>query len=104
MSLHYRHSIAIACLGILSFAATPSVIQAQDDAAGRRAAVRMDSARTALLYVSNRAADLPKGDYERQLVQKRRTDSIYAARSAGVMEFRKVTYASRADGDRKSVV
>jgi dipeptidyl aminopeptidase/acylaminoacyl peptidase len=51
-----------------------------------------------LLYVSNRPADLPQGNYEQQLVQKRRTDSIFAARSAGVMEFRKVTYRSRVDG------
>ena len=63
-----------------------------------RQAVPMDSARARLLYVSNRPADLPQGNYEQQLVQKRRTDSIFAARSAGVMEFRKVTYRSRVDG------
>ena len=98
MSFDLSHRVAIACLGIVSLAITPSAMEAQDAAAARRTPVRMDSARAALLYVSNRAADLPKGDYERQLAQKRRTDSIYAARSAGVMEFRKVTYASRADG------
>lgn len=98
MSFDLSHRVAIACLGIVSLAVIPSVVRAQDDAAARRTPVRMDSTRAALLYVSNRVADLPKGDYERQLVQKRRTDSIYAARSAGVMEFRKVTYASRADG------
>ncbi len=58
----------------------------------------MDSARARRLYVSNRPSDLPKGDYARQIAEKQRTDSIYAARSAGVMEFRKVTYKSRADG------
>jgi dipeptidyl aminopeptidase/acylaminoacyl peptidase len=63
-----------------------------------RPAVPMDSARAELLYVSNRPADLPKGDYARQIEQKRRTDSIYTARSAGVMEFRKITYKSRVDG------
>jgi dipeptidyl aminopeptidase/acylaminoacyl peptidase len=57
-----------------------------------------DSARAARLYVSNRPSDLPKADYARQIAAKRRTDSTYAARSAGVMEFRKVTYKSRADG------
>ena len=51
-----------------------------------------------MLYVSSRVTDLPRADYARQTVQKQRTDSIYAARSAGVMEFRKVTYASRVDG------
>ena len=66
---------------------------------GRRPpVVKQDSARVELLYVSNRPEDLPKADYERQLAQKRATDSVYAARSAGVMEFRKVTYKSRADG------
>ena len=98
MSFDLSRRVAIACFGIVSLTVTPSVTEAQDDVTARRSPVRMDSARTALLYVSNRVADLPKGDYERQLVQKRRTDSIYAARSAGVMEFRKVTYASRADG------
>jgi dipeptidyl aminopeptidase/acylaminoacyl peptidase len=57
-----------------------------------------DSARAARLYVSNRPSDLPKADYARQIAAKQRTDSVYAARSAGVMEFRKVTYKSRADG------
>ncbi|HEY2067690.1 MAG TPA: alpha/beta fold hydrolase [Gemmatimonadaceae bacterium] len=60
--------------------------------------VVVDSARAAMLYVSNRPSDLPKADYARQIQQKRITDSVYAARSAGVMEFRKVTYKSRADG------
>ena len=64
----------------------------------RRAAVPMDSARAAQLYVSSRAEDLPKGDYARQMAAKKVTDSTYAARSAGVMEFRKVVYKSRVDG------
>jgi dipeptidyl aminopeptidase/acylaminoacyl peptidase len=58
----------------------------------------IDSVRAAMLYVSNRPTDLPKADYARQIQQKHITDSVYAARSAGVMEFRKVTYTSRADG------
>lgn len=64
----------------------------------RRAGPPIDSARAARLYVSNRPSDLPKADYQRQIVVKQRTDSVYAARSAGVMEFRKVTYKSRVDG------
>jgi dipeptidyl aminopeptidase/acylaminoacyl peptidase len=75
---------------------------AQDSSSARRRAprqvVRMDSARAALLYVSNRPADLPKADYARQIAAKQKTDSIFAARSAGLMEFRKVTYKSRVDG------
>ncbi len=60
--------------------------------------VVMDSARARALYVSNRPQDLPKRNAARDLVAKKATDSIYAARSAGVMEFRKVTYRSRVDG------
>ena len=63
-----------------------------------RPVVAMDSARAAQLYVSNRVEDLPKGAYARQVATKKATDSTYAARSAGVMEFRKVTYRSRVDG------
>jgi dipeptidyl aminopeptidase/acylaminoacyl peptidase len=88
-----------ACVAVLAaFLALPSLLDAQQAAAPRRAAVPVDSARAALLYVSKRPEDLPKGDYARQIEQKRKTDSTYAARSAGVMEFRKVTYKSRVDG------
>src|SRR4030081_2180266 len=80
-------------LGMTLYAAP---LVAQDAAAARRPA--MDGARARRLYVSNRSSDLPKGDYARQVAEKQRTDSIYAARSAGVMEFRKVTYRSRVDG------
>jgi dipeptidyl aminopeptidase/acylaminoacyl peptidase len=58
----------------------------------------MDSARAAELYVSNRPEDHPQADFDAQLRDKARTDSIYTARSRGVMEFRKVTYKSTADG------
>jgi len=58
----------------------------------------MDSARAATLYVSNRPEDHPQANFERQAAAKARTDSIYAARSRGVMEFRKVRYRSAVDG------
>ncbi|HLG06710.1 MAG TPA: alpha/beta fold hydrolase [Gemmatimonadales bacterium] len=58
----------------------------------------MDSARAAQLYVSNRPEDHPVANYERDMASKRATDSVYAARSAGVMDFQKVTYKSSADG------
>ena len=92
-----RHPLLRLCLVSASLAA-PRALAAQEDSAFGRAPVPVDSTRAALLYVSNRGADLPRADYARQLVQKRRTDSTYAARSVGVMEFRKVTYASRVDG------
>jgi dipeptidyl aminopeptidase/acylaminoacyl peptidase len=70
---------------------------AQDSPSPARG-VSLDTARARRLYVSNRVADRPKADYAPQIAAKARTDSIYAARSAGVMEFRKVTYRSRVDG------
>jgi dipeptidyl aminopeptidase/acylaminoacyl peptidase len=57
----------------------------------------MDTARARLLYVSNRPEDHPPADFERQMADKRRTDSIYAARSAGAMRFTRVSYRSGAD-------
>lgn len=58
----------------------------------------MDSVRARQLYVSNDPKDLPPGNYAAQTLAKQRTDSIYAARFAGIAEFRKVTYKSAADG------
>jgi dipeptidyl aminopeptidase/acylaminoacyl peptidase len=58
----------------------------------------MDSARAALLYVSDRPEDHPPADYARAQRAKARTDSIFAARSAGVMRYAKVTYRSSVDG------
>lgn len=58
----------------------------------------MDSARARELYVSNRPEDHPGANFERQIEQKRRTDNIYADRSAGVMDYSKITYQSRAGG------
>ncbi len=86
----------LAAASLAAALVSPSPAHAQDGERGAR--VKMDSARIAVLYVSAKPADLPKADYARQISQKQRTDSIYAARSAGVMEFRKVTYKSRADG------
>lgn len=104
MHIFFRHSLFCAAQAVCLLAVDTARAAGQDTtrapvpraAPGRT--VSMDSARAALLYVSNRPADLPKGDYARQLAQKHVTDSVYAARSAGVMEFRKVTYRSRVDG------
>ena len=97
MTPDLRHSLLRLCF-VAAGVAAPIGLAAQEDSAFRRAPASIDSARAAMLYVSNRAADLPKADYARQVAQKRKTDSTYAARSAGVMEFRKITYASRVDG------
>jgi dipeptidyl aminopeptidase/acylaminoacyl peptidase len=106
-----RLSFTAALTSCALFAAVPAPLSAQQTPPARRAAdttapdtsgprrppVVMDTARARLLYVSNRPEDHPPADFERQMVEKRRTDSIYAARSAGVMSFARVTYRSGAD-------
>jgi dipeptidyl aminopeptidase/acylaminoacyl peptidase len=89
----------------VSVVVTPS--PAQQSTPPRRAAsgegarpprrpVKMNPARAESLYVSTDPADHPPRNFERDLAAKAKTDSIYAARSRGVMEFSKVTYHSRA--------
>ena len=80
-------------LALLTLA--PITLAAQ--ATGRRPVV-MDSTRAAQLYVSHRAEDHPAANYAQQIVAKARTDSIYTARSAGKMSFKKITYQSAIDG------
>jgi dipeptidyl aminopeptidase/acylaminoacyl peptidase len=63
-----------------------------------RQIVPMDSARARQLYVSNRPEDHPMGQYARDITDKARTDSIFAARSRGVMRYEKITYRSQVDG------
>ncbi len=67
----------------------------QGGAARARQQVPMDSARAALLYVSNRHEDHPRANYAEAVAAKARTDSIFAARSRGVMRYEKTTYRSR---------
>jgi dipeptidyl aminopeptidase/acylaminoacyl peptidase len=63
---------------------------------GGRAAVPMDSARARTLYVSNRWEDHDPGrNYESDIAGKARIDSTYRAKSAGVLDFQKITYRSR---------
>ena len=63
-----------------------------------RQVVPMDSARARELYVSNRHEDHPVSNYQRAIDNKARTDSIFEARSKGVMEYRKTSYKSAVDG------
>ncbi|HEY8470997.1 MAG TPA: prolyl oligopeptidase family serine peptidase, partial [Longimicrobiales bacterium] len=61
-----------------------------------RGGVVMDPARAAELYVSNRPEDHdPDRDYARDIRAKARTDSIYAAVTRGVVDYRKIKYRSR---------
>lgn len=83
-------------LAALSIAAP---LLAQAPAAGStRPPVKMDSARAVQLYVSNRHEDHPQANFAQQIAGKARTDSIFAARSQGVMKFEKTSYKSRIDG------
>ena len=70
----------------------------QDTPARTRQVVPMDSARAAQLYVSNRPEDHPVANYEQAIAAKARTDSIFAARSVGVMRYEKISYRSSVDG------
>ena len=108
-----RHSSAraLSVLAVFSVLTVPSVIgqqrrpaqpaqprSAADSTRPPRQQVVMDSGRAALLYVSNREEDAPVADYAREIAAKRATDSTYAARSAGVMDFKKISYKSSVDG------
>jgi dipeptidyl aminopeptidase/acylaminoacyl peptidase len=86
--------VAIGALGTVLM--LPDTVAAQGG--NQRRGVRIDTARAATLYVSNRHEDHPRPDFERQIQQKARTDSIYRARSRGVMDFQKITYRSAVDG------
>jgi dipeptidyl aminopeptidase/acylaminoacyl peptidase len=63
-------------------------------AQGPEQRVRMDPERAALLYVSNRHEDHPLADYQAHIATKARTDSVYAAVTRGVMDYRKISYRS----------
>lgn len=63
--------------------------------AQQRQVVEMDTARARALYVSDRWEDHPVADYEAHMQAKARTDSIYRAVTAGVVDYQKITYRSR---------
>ena len=86
------------CLPIMAIAALTIPIASAAQGGNQRRTVRIDTARAAELYVSNRHEDHPRPDFDRQIEQKTRTDSIYRARSRGVMDFQKITYKSGVDG------
>ncbi len=81
-------------------------LSAQDTTAPRPArrgpppVVITDTARARELFVSKNPADLAGcgRQCDAQIAAKHVTDSVYEARSRGVMEFRKVKYKSRVDG------
>lgn len=96
---------ALAAIGVLALAASAAPAQQQRppqagqgpqpaDSIQRRLAER-NPERAAQLFVSNRWEDhTPGHDYARDVEGKRRTDSIYASRSRGVLDYRKLSYRS----------
>jgi len=86
----------------VGFAQNPPAGQPQRPPQGplRRNVPITDTLRAHELYVSKDPKDLPGcgAGCATQITRKKQTDSAYAARSKGVMEFQKVTYKSRIDG------
>ena len=77
----------------------PALALAQQGAPQQqRPVVPMRPSRAESLYVSDRPEDHPPANFDRQIQDKARTDSIYRARSQGVMDFQKISYKSTADG------
>jgi dienelactone hydrolase len=94
-----RSAGGAALLGLMACAA--AAVAQEPPPQGRqrpRQQVVMDSARAESLYVSKRPEDQPIADYERQIEQRKRGDSIMAYRAKGVLDFSIVSYKSSADG------
>ncbi|MCU0635716.1 MAG: hypothetical protein MUE41_12645, partial [Gemmatimonadaceae bacterium] len=84
---------------LLVAGAMPAVGRGQEGEGGAAdARPALDSARVRQLYVSNRPEDHPVANYAAAITRKARTDSIFAARSVGVMRFARVRYRSSVDG------
>ena len=97
MSTSRFKSWGLGALGTLSLAfILASGIQAQQPPQRQRPeqVIKKDSARVDLLYVSDEWADHPIADYQRDIDGKARTDSIYAAVTKGVVDYKKITYRS----------
>ena len=84
----------------LAPALAPTLTHAQDAPPARRGVVITDTARARALFVSKDPADLAGcgANCDRDIKARMATDSAYEARAKGVVEFKKVTYKSRADG------
>ena len=91
-------ALAMACATSSQVPPSTSPAPVGPPPSGRPFQGTMDSARARLLYVSKDPRDLPRANFDASVAAKRKTDSIYAVRFAGVAEFRQVTYRSRADG------
>ena len=101
-SMLARPAFLSAMLAAISAISTVSAQQPRparpvgEDEAPARRPVKVNQARAESLYVSTDPADHAPRNFERDIAAKARTDSIYAARSRGVMDFSKIKYRSRA--------
>src|SRR5687768_456809 len=100
MAARIRSRIASLSMLATAIAALTTPARAQQPGATTRSrpATPVDTARARQLYVSNRPEDHRPADFARQVQAKARTDSIYRARSRGVMDFQKISYRSTVDG------
>jgi dipeptidyl aminopeptidase/acylaminoacyl peptidase len=99
--MHRLVSRALAALLVSTAAVDAATAQNPPAQQGQRRGVEItDTARARQLFVSKDPKDLPGcgANCAVQVANKKRTDSAYAARAKGVMEFHKVTYKSRVDG------
>jgi dipeptidyl aminopeptidase/acylaminoacyl peptidase len=96
-STRVRAAQAGVALLVLAAALPVAAQQTRTRQPGARQEARrpIDMARAESLYVSADPADHPQRDFARDMAAKARTDSIYTARSRGVMDFQKVRYRSR---------
>jgi dipeptidyl aminopeptidase/acylaminoacyl peptidase len=81
--------------------ATPAIAQQPGGGSAPqrpRQVVEMRPSRAESLYVSDRPEDHGQPNFENQIRGKARTDSVYRARSKGVMDFQKISYKSSVDG------
>jgi dienelactone hydrolase len=92
--------LLVALFTALVPALTPVLSRAQDAPPARRGVVITDTARARALFVSKDPADLAGcgANCDRDIKARMATDSAYEARAKGVVDFKKVTYKSRADG------
>lgn len=85
-----RATLAMSALAVAISAVVPAGLAAQ-----QRQQVPMDPERARMLYVSNDPAHHSIGrNFERDIEQKARIDSIFESASRGVMDYRKVSYRS----------
>lgn len=90
-----RRIVHVGMLPLVLATVSDGAAQQRGQRGQRGSSILIDSARAARLYVSDRWEDHPRANYARDIDEKARIDSIYRAKSAGVLDFQKVRYRSR---------